>query len=161
MTMNKNDLLEIEINLLLVKYSKQAIIKALAHSLETHEEILNLEIKNQLSRLRNTQSTKRKKNFEIEDLLKDNPEKKELLLELHRKYENKTFLPELRDIKRFFDKHHRPTSTLKSRSSAQAATFRMLATLEKSELRRLLSLPGISQSESALGLISDQILGRK
>lgn len=163
MTMNRNDLLEIEINLLLLKYSKQAIIKALAKGLDTHEEILNLDIKNQLEKLKLTQPARPKKvkTFEIEEIIKDHPEKKELLLKLNNRYENKTFLPELRDIKRFFDKHHRSTSTIKSRASAQAATFRMLAALDKAELKRLLDAPSISQSDSALGLISDQILGRK
>lgn len=76
------------------------------------------------------------------------------------RFDNRTFLPELKDVKRFFDRHGRPATVWKSRALAQASLFRVLADASMSELKTLLAEEPVGSNVSSLGLISDEILGR-
>jgi hypothetical protein len=102
----------------------------------------------------------RGKQFSLAPLLVGREEKADTLKLLQARFENKTFLPELKDVKRFFDRHERHTPTFKSRLSAQAPLFTILADVDLATLKKLLteSPPGVAHS--SLGIISDEILGR-
>jgi len=95
----------------------------------------------------------------IDAVVKRHPDKAEALMKLNARFTNKAFLPELRDIRRFLDDHSQPFKTLKSRSDALPKVLNVLAQLDLRELRRLCEQPD-SREYSALGIISDEIMGR-
>ena len=160
--MNKSEVLDAEVSLLLLKYGRKAVIKALAVRLDSPDELLSLELRRSLDLIKGgVQKRERKiKPFDIGSIVLEYPDKAELLTVLNGRYEDKIFLPELKDIKRLFDRHHRSMVSVRSRLSAQKDVFRLLATLDKTELKKLVNAPVLSSRESSLGIISDQILGR-
>ena len=95
----------------------------------------------------------------IELLVAQNPEKADTLRSLDVRFSNKTFLPELRDVRRFLENHSVPSKSVKSRVDARPKLFRVLASLDSSELSSL-SEQMDSGGYSSLGIISDHILGR-
>ena len=94
----------------------------------------------------------------IDALLSQDPTKTQVLQNLVARYRNKTFLPELRDVRRFCERHGFPFGSTKSRTSALSKVVRLLVKLEHAELDSLLALP-TSGEYSSLGVISDEILG--
>jgi hypothetical protein len=73
----------------------------------------------------------------VAQFAQEHPESAELLRRLHIRWENRTFLPELRDVKRFLEEHDRPISGLKSRAETLPKVLRLLAELGVSELEAL------------------------
>lgn len=156
------EILDLEVCLLLLKHGKHSLLRVIARRLNLSEQELSLE----LERLRRADlSLARKKSsggpFMLDSLLTGREEKADALRQLNSRFENRTFLPELKDVKRFFDRHGKQPISWKSRTMAQRALFRFLADLPESDLRRLLAEPPASKEVSSLGLISDEILGRK
>lgn len=163
--MTSQELLEAEISVLLLRHGRKKLLHALAHRMQLSEEYLISEI-SQLLRADYSAAVKKKKavsppNFEIDSLLPRDSEKSEIVRRVFLQYENRTFLPELRDVKRFLDRHGIRNQLLKSRTSARATIIQLLLSLDASELDRI-SKSSISEtkSSSSLGLISDEILGR-
>lgn len=160
--MSPQEILDLEVSLLLIKYGKESLFKTIAKRLEIDEAILNNELQILLNSKSFSKNKKRNppKPFAIDSVIKGKEEKSNYLRQLFSRFENKTFLPELKDVKRFFDRYE--MSAPKSRLLAKAHLFKFLAELEISELEKLLDQKTTSIRESsALGLISDEILRRK
>jgi hypothetical protein len=158
--MKSSTYLEYEVALLLAKYGKDAVLKALAPKLQlSHEELES--ILNELPRKKESvRSRKVPANIDsIDDFTREHPEKAEYLRKLHDRFQKRTFLPELRDVKRFFERQSWDLGRIKSRADSFRRLFKLLAELDLPELEGLCD----AQPEgaySSLGVISDQILRR-
>lgn len=160
--MTQREFLELEVSLILLKYGKEALLKTLARRMQLSDEALRLELEKLALRAEYPSASKKKaiRPFSLDSVLIGREEKAGPLRQLCARFENRTFLPELKDVKRFFDRHGMPAPIWKSRSLAQASLFRFLADLDVTELYKLLDEGPAGAEASSLGLISDEILGR-
>jgi hypothetical protein len=158
--MTSKEILEFEVALLLLKYGRKSILQALAG----REQISEVEIQSELQALtlaqRNSKAKKKSspKPFDINSIVRTEDEKGRLLRELNAKFENRTFLPELKDVKRFFDRHGKENKNIKSRAASHGALFRYISTFDVTELKKIIATPAAKSEFSSLGLISDEIL---
>lgn len=161
--MNHRKLLEADIAMLLLRYEKSSVINALAKSLQLSEAELEEKLFDVLkNRFAHAPAKKNSDSqFSIDRLLQGREYKEKPLRQLYAKFENKTFLPELRDVKLFLDKNKKPSVSIKSRASAKGKIFPILAELELDVLEKLASSEDVGVSKySSLGIISDEILRR-
>jgi hypothetical protein len=158
--MSASKFLDYEIALLLAKYGKTALLDALARKLQLTQEQLESIIQTPLGEKSPSRPKKRPSADElVAQLAQVHPNKAQLLRTLHGRFRNKTFLPELRDVKRFFEQHDCSLGASKSRAEALPRVLRLLADLDVSELETLCqALP--ENEYSSLGVISDEILRR-
>jgi hypothetical protein len=161
--MTPQEILELEISLLLIKYGKDRVLKTFAKKIEisNDELIQKLSIASKISQNRTQKKKGPRKPFSIEPLFEGREDKADLLTALQARFKNRTFLPELRDVKRFLDRNTNRAISLKSRSAAEKILFTTLANLDKNTLKDFLSDTTSSNKESSLGLISDEILGSR
>jgi hypothetical protein len=158
--MTPQEILELEISLLLIKYGKDRVLKTFAKKIDD-ELIQKLSIASKISQNRTQKKKGPRKPFSIEPLFEGREDKADLLTALQARFKNRTFLPELRDVKRFLDRNTNRAISLKSRSAAEKILFTTLANLDKNTLKDFLSDTTSSNKESSLGLISDEILGSR
>ncbi|HBN9761641.1 hypothetical protein [Pseudomonas aeruginosa] len=159
--MTAKELVDIDVDLILLRYGRAAVLKALAHRVGMSEEDLAREI-DRLRVVKESAARKKKSlsKFNLDSLLVEGDEKAESLKRLSDRFDNRTFLPELKDLKKFIERHGSSASSIKSRASAQGRLFRLLASFSKGDLDKLLSEAPQRSRVSSLGLISDEILGR-
>lgn len=159
--MKSDRLLEIDVSLLLLRHGKRAVLRQIAESIEVSVE----DVEKELGELRASKEKleKRKKSlpiFDLEKIASGNEGKLDLLKKLEAKFENRTFLPELKDVNRLMGRHSAHATKAKSRLLAKQKIFSLLAQLRREELEDMLSSSRESKDVSSLGLISDQILGK-
>lgn len=156
--MSSKEFLDYEVALLLAKYGSSAVLGALSNKLQLRPD----ELASMLRALpkKRPRNVKRKvMPYEIvAQIAQKHPQKAELLKVLGRRFENKMFLPELRDVRQFFRSHAHDPGALRSRADSTAKLVGLLADLDKSELESLCQSP--EGTYSSLGLISDEILRR-
>lgn len=154
-------LLVYEVSLLLMRHGRSAIVRELAQQLGRSEEDLWRE----LDRLRENSAMVResKRNvaeFSVQKVVEGRPEIAGDIKALEARFNNRTFLPELRDVKRFLEQQGAKGLVVKSRSVAKKRVFETLARMDIDRLK-MLTQDAPSSSDSSLGLISDQILRRR
>jgi len=153
--------LDYEMALLLAKYGKSALLKALAQKINLTPEQLESILQTPLTHGRSSHPRKKQSASDLVDALaQEHPEKAQSLRVLQARFENRSFLPELRDVKRFFDQHHRELGSAKSRVEAFPKVVKLLAELDTAELAVLCQSQPQS-GRSSLGIISDEILRRE
>lgn len=161
--MTSKDYLQLHLSLLLAQYGELGVIEGLAPLLGTSLDDLQARL-NDVQKVGHARSRKQKApsmtGASIEALITEHPEKAEVLRKIQARFVARTFLPELRDVRRFLDRHGQPSSSLKKRDDGFTRVARELVHLPKSELEEILTEPP-SAGYSSLGVISDQILGRK
>jgi len=156
--MTSSTYLEYEVAVLLAQYGKNAVLNALATKMQLSQEELELFLKEIPSKKVSARSRKTSATIDsIDEIIQEHPAKTEQLRKLHGRFQNRTFLPELRDVRRFFERHSRDLGATKSRTESFPRLFKLLAELDLPEL------DGLCQAEpqsaySSLGLISDEIL---
>jgi len=159
--MKNNSILRGHIALLLLEYGKNSVLRSLAELIE--QEPYDLEkILDNINKVKTTQTkqTPVAKSFiSINSVLEKHPEKASLVRSLMDRYDNRTLLPELKDVRRFLEKHSQTPKSLKSRVDAAPKIIRVLIELPLQELEAMLSNPP-NKEFSDLGIISDQILSR-
>ena len=165
--MNKSDIvLDLSLRLLVAQHGQTRVIEALSAIQEVDLEIVRSEIEACGNRARRgkTQRLPRKSiEEEIREAQPDSHEAEVVIRKLAHAYENKEFLPELRDVRRFVEAHSTvPTksvpSKLRSRADAFTAVIGVLARCSLDELHLLDRRTRAKGSD--LGIITDQILGR-
>ncbi len=151
--------LDYEVVLLLAKYGKDTVLNAVARRLTlTQEELESL--LNGIDRSKAPRrSAKNRVVDAIEPIVAQFPQKSEQLRALQGHFRNRTFLPELRDVRRFFEQHSRNLGNAKSRAESLPKLMMLLAALDVAELNDLCRARTCSEY-SSLGIISDEILGR-
>ncbi|WP_321967688.1 hypothetical protein [Burkholderia cepacia] len=162
--MTPRELLDAEIELLLLRYDQSTVLSALAKHLQLSEIELEEKLSIVLKRRRAQPRTKAPSSsqFSMDRLLKGRENKEKPLRQLYAKFENRTFLPELKDVKTFLDKNKKSSTSIKSRTSVKSKIFQLLAELELDTLEKLASEENAEKSAfSSLGIISDEILRQK
>lgn len=163
--MKPKDALQYHLALLLETHGEKSVISALSHLLKLDENGLrnlmaDVEYKPK-ARMRKQQlgRVNEKKNASLEAMLASYPEKTLSIKALKERFDNKTFLRELKDVKRFLDRHGKSVAAVKSRVNAFGAVADVLVHLSVDDLDSLLEMSNDNEY-SSLGIISDQILGR-
>lgn len=161
--MKQTELLRLQLAILMLQHGERAILESIA-SLRGQDTGDLEAILIDIDKIRHTRTKKppvaKTPSFSIESVLRTHPEKADVIRSIQTRYEDKTFLTELKDVRRFLDRHGQPTNTLKTRSEAFAKVVRVLIELPIPELEVILS-NAPSDEFSGLGVISDQILRRK
>ena len=161
--MTPKDFLSFHLSLLLAQYGEHGVVEGLAPLLHTSPSDLQARLdkvhKIGHSRPRKT-SQSGNKGAPIESLFAEYPDKADVLRLIQVRFDNRTFLPELKDVRRLLDRHGQASSSLKKRDDGFANVARLLIQLPKSDLEEILAAPA-EAGYSSLGVISDQILGRK
>jgi hypothetical protein len=158
--MSSPKFLDFEVALLLAKYGKSALLAALAKKLQLTPEQLEEMLQARLSEVPVSRPKKRTDSADvIARLAQEHPEKTQYLRDLTARFENRTFLREFRDVKRFFEEHGRSLGTAKSRAMALPTVLHLLVDLDVAELETLCQAQP-EDTYSSLGIISDEILRR-
>jgi hypothetical protein len=156
----KDQLLEVDVRLLLLRHGRQRVLDVLARlggqTLgELDEELRRLERRPETHRAKVTRPS-------LSDVVtsecRDRPEIEELLRAIAVNFDNRTFLPHLRDVRRFFDRLGVSQATFNSRSAAGPALIQALSKLTPEELVKLIARVGPA-SESDYSLLSRAIMG--
>lgn len=153
-----NDLLEIDVRLLLLRYGRARVLHALAHLNEQTVE----DLERQLQTIQH-QSKRKRAVPNIRDLARaaaqERPEIAEHLCAFAVGFENRTFLPQLRDVKQFLDRAGVSHGKLKSRAAAAPIVIRTLTRLAPDDLAQLLLES--SSPDSDYALLARAIMGPK
>jgi hypothetical protein len=156
----KDQLLQIDVRLLVLRYGRQRILKVLAGLGEQTPEELERELRALEQRSNVHRATKQR--LSLSEVVafesRERPEIAEPLRTLAVKFENRTFLPNLRDVQRFLDRMGASQGTAKSRAAAGPALIRALSKLKPEELGRLVARDD-SPRESDYSLLSRAIMG--
>jgi hypothetical protein len=154
-----DQLLDIDIGLLILRYGRQRVIRALAALGEQSPEELE-------EQLRMAEQRRKSNRTKLKPSLLDlaaaasvqRPDISEPLRALAIGFENRTFLPELRDAQRFLDRANSSQKKLKSRAGAGPALIRALARLTREDLVRLAGVHD-SAGESEFSLLARALMG--
>lgn len=156
----KDHLLDIDVRLLVLRHGRQKVLSALARLVEQTPEQLD----QQLLALEHKPPARRGGGpklslVEVAALeCRERAEIKEPLRALAVAFENRLFLPNLRDVQRFLDRVGASPQKFKSRTIAGPALIRALSKLPKDELLGL-SAQDTSPHESDYALLSRAIMG--
>lgn len=152
--------LKYHLALLLASHGRTSVLRTLAALLRVPEtELQDLIAGIDHLPPKNSKLRKHPKVDPIEEVAKLHPEKADSLRILSKRFQNKTFLPATRDVRRFFEHHSHPPTPIKSRASVLPKLARLLGALDLVELKALCEMSE-HQEYSSLGIISDQILRR-
>ncbi len=160
--MAPEQLLDYEIALLLAKHGEKRVITSLARRLGALPDELERKL-NELNEVKPRTSSRKPVDVSraVQSIVAEYPEKASSLRTLFTRFQNKTFLPELKDVRRFFDRHSHALGRVKSRTEIGPRLFRLLAGLDSKELATLCEADQ-QREYSSLGIISDEIMrGRR
>jgi len=136
--MEKN-YLEIEIKLLVLKYGHTAVLKGLAMAANTSLEEIEAMIRRITERKTSKARTlQRKTAIETAEKIISSSANYKLLHELAVRYQDRTFLPQLRDARQFLERHG-INQKVKKRSVAVRPVFEVLLAQSQEELKELLA----------------------
>ncbi len=155
-----DQILNLELRLLILRYSRRRIIETLAKLDDQKPEDVERELAAACAS--KAQRTKEKPKERptsdlIADACRDRPEVMELVTTLASRFENCIFLPQRRDVVRFLDRLGIPHGSLKSRRLSISAIVGALAGLQVDELRRLAS-PQPVDGGSDLAVLAREIM---
>ncbi|MBI1879390.1 MAG: hypothetical protein HYR94_14430 [Chloroflexi bacterium] len=159
--MSSDEILELELSLILIKYGERKVLTSLAKitGLSISELEIKLERIHQIEKKPPVKKTKQTSRI-IDEIIDQHPQKAHLLKILYARFQNKSFLPELRDIKRLLNQHSLESEGLKSRNIAAPKVFKLLASLDEKQLEELTQQQD-KVDFSSLGIISDEIMRHK
>ena len=156
--MTSSTYLDHEVALLLAKYGSKAVLAALARNMQLSPDELESLLKKLPSKKPAARSRKSPAPVDpIEQLIQQHPAKARYFRSLQVRFQSRTFLPELRDVRRFFEQHSQALGSIKSRTESFTRLFRLLADLDLTELDELCQADPHGEY-SSLGLIADEIL---
>ena len=157
--MNTKEFLQYQIALLTAKYGRAAVLQSFADVMRLSES----DIERLLARVQTLPTdyatVRRKSSDPFEDEAAKQPLKATALRALGVGFRDRLFLPELRDVRRFFERHDRSIGSAKSRAATEPRLATLLGALNLDELESLAHEAGREQ-QSSLGIISDEILRR-
>jgi hypothetical protein len=159
--MNTQNYLQYEIILLLAKYGERQVLNALASHLQISTDVLEERLK-EIIQLKPRIKTKKKTDPAaiIETLVAHNADKAESLKILFSRFQNKTFLPELKDVKRFCNRRGIDIGMVKSRTASAPKLFKLIASLETKAVAILIDDFNAGEY-SSLGILADEIMKRE
>jgi len=156
----KNQLLDMDVRLLVLRYGRQRVLDALARLDEETFEQVEQRLTALEQKSKSERPTKSKPSL-IETAAsasRERPEIVEPLRTLAVSFENRIFLPNLRDVRRFLARIGASSGNLKSRAVAGSTVIRALSTLSREELLKL-AVEDALPRESDYALLSRAIMG--
>lgn len=154
-----NKLLEIKLRVLLLQHGRKEVIQALA---ALGEQTLD-EVEAKLRAAEQSKPLRQRKPISALDTLAEiapeRPDTTETLRKLATRYDNRSFLPQLRDVHRFLESLGASHKNAKSRHEAARQVVRALARLSPEELRRY-AAASEEQTDSDYAALARQIMGR-
>jgi hypothetical protein len=152
--------LNMEIRLLLLRYGRRRILEALATVSEQPVEAVEAEIR-RLEETKRVKSRKDKSSSElIEAASEDRPEIKSILSTLVTSYENRVFLPQLREVERFLNHAGVKHGKLKSRNAALPKVVQALTGFSVPDLQQLLKRSEAPE-QSPYALLANELMGNR
>ena len=155
------DLLGLELRLLIARHGKARINEALSSMEDVGLATLDADVKAYEGRTRKSRARPRPRKSIDEMIQETNPESPDaehLVRKLAFAYEDRRFLPEFREVKRFLESRRTSAAKFRSRADALPAVIKVLAQTEPDELAMLNERKGTRGGD--LGIIANQILGR-
>ena len=154
-------LLNLELRLLIVRHGKAQVSEALTAIDEVDLDAIDSRIRvYEENTSKNKPQRRPRKSIEemIRDVKPDSLDAQRLIEKLAHAYENKEFLPEFRDVRRFLQSRRIPIAKFRSRAAALPVVLSVLAQCQTDDLKTLDAKRLVGGSD--LGIITDQILGR-
>ena len=100
--------------------------------------------------------------FDFEALSESTPDRKEQLCTLYALFQERTFLPELKDVRQFLERHLPEPSIPRSRERGRRIVFELLATISVDRFERIYEEALMrAGGRGDLAIIADAILKRR
>lgn len=159
--MSAQDFLNYEIILLIAKYGEKHVVDALARHLDITSDVLETKLQ-EMGKLKPRVTSKKRVDTSaiIEVLVAQHPDKAAYLKTLFSRFQNKTFLTELKDVKRFYNRYADDIGKVKSRTDAIPKLFKLIASLNIKDLSNLCDDYKAGEY-SSLGILSEEIMKRE
>jgi hypothetical protein len=155
-----NDLVRLKLRLLLLQHGRREVLQALAALGEQTVEDVEAEI----NKLEQRKTSRTRRVISAVDALASAssgiPETQELLRGLAIRFDNRSFLPQLRDVQLFLERSNSSKGKVKSRRDAAQQVVSVLSKLTADELSKLLRLPEGNKNSDYADL-ARQIMGRQ
>lgn len=146
-----DQLLQLELRFLILRYGRGRVVAAIAQLGEQSVTDIEREIDKVVARRPRQRITPKGASELVAGACLARPDVANFLKSLALRYDNKSFLPQLREVERFLARSKVEHGKLKSRKAASPAVVRALAELPAEELKRLVtSSPSTSGSEYAM-----------
>jgi len=158
--MSTDEILELELSLLLINYGERKVLRSLAKVNGLNDNELETKLK-RIHQLEKKPASRKSRDPSkaVDEIISRHPQKSKLLKLLYSRFQSRSFLPEMRDIKRLFHRHSLEPKNLKSRSTSASKVFQLLASLDEKELEEFTQEQD-KTNYSSLGIISDEIMKR-
>ena len=155
----KLELLQLEVDMLLLKYGEASVLKALATATTCTEDGLQERLAVLKSKKVESSSRRfaRKQPLEIAKEVIKGSTNEDQLLDLANLYQNKQFLPQLKDVRRFLGRF-KITNNIKTRHDATRAVFESLNRCTREELEEF-APESDSDGRSSFEKLAEQIMG--
>lgn len=152
------ELLKIEVDLLVLKYGEEAALRAFAGATGSTEDAVRRKLATLKEKKTKSMGARTKKRpIDIaKDVAKDSAHE-EQLLRLAVSYQNRQFLPQLKDVRRFLGRFNIEKS-IKSRDNATRIVFETLNRCSSDELDDFLS-DSIESDQSSFSRLAGHIMG--
>ena len=155
--MTQESLVNLEVRFLLARYGRQRVLEVIANIGEVDLSHIEAALESYESRDKRSGKLKPVNVDALVERLGLDADSKALVYGLAIAYESRSFLPQLRDVRRFLASCGIERA-VKSRRDALPQLMQALSRCDADRLRDLASLPDDSR-RGDLGVISDQILG--
>lgn len=160
-----NDYLELELRLLMLRYGRHRVSAALEKLDDVRPEDVKRELdiseaKHRKKKQNRTGSRQKPQSFDdlVEIECHQHPELAEPLRNLAANFQNRTFLPQLRDVRQFLNRVGLPDTEVRSRQSAAPIILRALTGFRRDELFRL-ATEDWSRGDGDFALLAETIMG--
>lgn len=155
----EKELLQIEVDLLLLKYGEDAVIKAISETgakteNEIYEKISGLKEKKSKTP---KSSRQQKQPLDIAKEIVTGSSNESQLIKLAILYQNKQFLPQLKDVKRLLGRFN-INKNIKSRNEATRIVFESLSRYSLDELNNL-TADSNTNGQSSFAKLAEHIMG--
>ena len=153
-------ILDLELRLLIARHGKARVSEALSAIGDVDVAVIGAGIRAYEDKTRKNKSRTRPRKTMTEMVREAHPNSLEayrLVEKLGCAYENKEFLPELREVNHFLETQGNRARTFRSRADALPSVLRVLARCELDKLQTFHNKRRDHVSD--LGIITDQILG--
>jgi len=157
----KSELLQIEVELILLKHGEAAVLKALSTATGATEDQLQKKIKILQEKAAKPSRIPKEKKQPLDvarEIVVGSPDE-DVLLRLAALYQNKQFLPQLKDVKRLLGRFN-ITKDVKTRIEATKLLFESLRACSRDELNEFIT-DIESGGQSSFAKLADHIMGTR
>jgi hypothetical protein len=155
----KSELVQIEVDLLLVKYGESAVLKALSVATGADE----IKVKRKVKSLRETkekhltEKKEQKQPIDVATAVVEGSANEDLLGKLAVLYQNRQFLPQFKDVKRFLGRFNIGKSA-KNRNDATKIVFESLKKCSREDISGFITDLSAGD-QSSFSTLADHIMG--